>query len=199
MLAYIKGNLEAISDDSVVIENNNIGYLIKTTGKVLSRLPAMHSLIMLYTYMYVREDEISLYGFLTTEELEVFKLLINISGVGPKAASSILSTLSVDELRMAVLSDDTKAISKANGIGAKGAQRIIIELKDKLRIEDMISFNGSEDSADNNSNGVIGEVTMALASMGFSNSDAMKAIKNVDSYESMSVEELLKKALKKIM
>lgn len=199
MLAYIKGNLEAINDNSVVIENNNIGYLIRTTGKVLSRLPAIHSLIMLYTYMYVREDEISLYGFLTTEELEIFKLLINISGVGPKAASSILSTLSVDELRMAVLSDDTKAISKANGIGAKGAGRIIIELKDKLHIEDMISFNDNEDSIDNNYSGVIGEVTMALASMGFSNSDAIKAIKKVDSYENMSVEELLKTALKKIM
>ncbi len=199
MLAYIKGNLEAINDDSVIIENNNVGYLIKTTGKVLSRLPSIHSLIMLYTYMYVREDEISLYGFLTTEELDVFKLLINISGVGPKAATSILSTLSVDELGMAVLSDDTKAISKANGIGAKGAQRIIIELKDKLRIEDMIKTGDSTESIDNNSNGIIGEVTMALASMGFSNSDAMRAIKKVDSYENMSVEELLKATLKKIV
>lgn len=198
MLAYIRGTLEYSTEDSVVVENNGIGYQIKTTASVLNKLPKLHSEITLFTYMYIREDEVSLYGFLSRDELMVFGLLIGISGVGPKAATSILSALSVDELRMAVLSGDVKAISKANGVGAKGAQRIIIELKDKLKLEDIL--HGEEEDAVTGEhvtgNDVKSEAALALTSLGYSNMEALRAINKVKGSEDMDAETLLKAALK---
>ena len=197
MLAYIKGKLEYVNNDSVVIENNGMGYLVKTSGNVLSKLPQLHGEVMLYTHMYVREDEISLYGFSTREELAIFGLLIGISGVGPKAAISILSTLTVDELKLAVLSEDAKAIAKANGVGAKGAQRIIIDLKDKLHIEDMFDTTQEQVCVGVQTEGdVYKDASLALCSMGFSNSEVLRAIKKIPTSDTMTTEDLLKAALK---
>ena len=197
MLAYIKGKLEYVNNDSVVIENNGMGYLVKTSGNVLSKLPQLHGEVMLYTHMYVREDEISLYGFSTREELAIFGLLIGISGVGPKVAISILSTLTVDELKLAVLSEDAKAIAKANGVGAKGAQRIIIDLKDKLHIEDMFDTTQEQVCVGVQTEGdVYKDASLALCSMGFSNSEVLRAIKKVPTSDTMTTEDLLKAALK---
>ena len=132
MISYIRGALEIKGDNYIVIECGGIGYQLMVSGKFMEKLPPVHSEIKVSTYMYIHEDEISLFGFENADELNVFKILLGVSGVGPKVAMSLLSTLTVNELRLAVISEDVKAISKANGIGAKGASRIILELKDKL-------------------------------------------------------------------
>lgn len=141
----------------------------------------------------------SLFGFLTKEERSVFRMLINISGVGPKSALSILSCLSVDELRMAVLSDDYKAIAKANGIGPKTAQRLVIELRDKFHLEDVLGEYDEASPATSAPEDIVSETAMALSSLGYSNVEALRAIKKVPDSEFMTVEQLLKAALKHII
>ncbi len=198
MISYIKGILEDVTDDSVVLENNGIGYEIKITGRMLLSLPKRGSEMKIYTYLYVREDALALFGFATREELQTFQLLIAISGIGPKAGLAILSTLSVQELRFAVLSQDVKTISKTPGIGKKSAERLIIELKDKMKLEDALRWEEEplEENAQEESKT---EVTLALVSLGYSNADALRAIQSVEGHETMDTETLLKKALKKIM
>ena len=134
MIAYINGVLEGLMKDQIVVEAYGVGYLIKVPQTVIQKLPNLHEKVKIFTHQYVREDEISLFGFMTMEELNVFELLITISGIGPKAALSILSYLTVDEFKIAVMSQDAKALTKAQGIGLKGAQRILIELKDKITL-----------------------------------------------------------------
>lgn len=199
MLAYIKGKVTYIDVDSVVVETGGVGFSISTSSLVTSKLSKNQDIVM-FTYLNVREDAMNLFGFLSQDELSVFKMLISVSGIGPKGALAILSTLSVDELRMAVLSDDHKAIAKANGIGPKTAQRVVIELKDKFHLEDVLDDYSSEgDSYGTASEDIISEAAMALSSLGYSNVEALRAIKKVPNSENMSVEELLKEALKKIM
>lgn len=201
MISYVKGILEDITEDSVILENNGIGYEIKVTGRMLLGLPKRGSQMKIYTYLYVREDAIGLFGFATREELRTFQLLIAISGIGPKAGLAILSTLSVEELRFAVLSQDVKTISKTPGIGKKSAERLIIELKDKMKLEDALRWEEEpmeqgEDTTKENSQT---EVTLALVSLGYSNSDALRAIQAVEGSGAMDTETLLKHALKKLM
>lgn len=136
MIAYIKGELAEVEENALIIESGNIGYRVFISTQTLSELPAVGAQIKLHTYFNVREDAMQLYGFLTRDDLEVFQLLLNVNGIGPKAALGVLSGLSADDLRFAVLTDDAKAIAKAPGIGGKTAQKIILELKDKLRLED---------------------------------------------------------------
>ena len=201
MFSYIKGTLEYKGEDYIVIENGNIGYEIKTSGSVINRLTQMHEMVTVYTYLYVREDEMTLYGFLKKDELSVFELLIGISGVGPKAALSVLTALNVEELHMAVLSEDSKAISRANGIGSKTAQRIIIELKDKIKLEDIygeLPFESPDANVTDSDMDAVKEAAMALTSLGYSNAEALRAIKKVENYKEMNVEELLKAALKRV-
>ena len=199
MISYITGSLEYISDNSIVVECGGIGYSMMISGQFMNRLPAIHSEIKVFTYMYVREDEISLYGFYDKDELEVFKVLLGVNGVGPKAALSLLSALTVNELRLAVVSEDVKSITRANGIGAKGASRIILELKDKLRMEDMIdaayedAINGGADDSDIKAN-----VIAALTALGYSGVEAGRAVARVDSWQNMDEEQLLKASLKNI-
>lgn len=199
MLEYIKGTVAYLSEEYVVIENNGIGYCIYTSSNTLSKL-GTGDIITIYTHMHVREDDLRLFGFATRDELQAFLLLIHVNGIGPKGALSILSVLTMDELRMAILSEDSKAISKANGIGAKTAQRVIIELKDKFKLDDILedASTGTYLSEAMNHD-MITEAQMALTSLGYSNIEALRAIKKVDNYESLSVEELLKEALKKII
>jgi Holliday junction DNA helicase RuvA len=200
MFSYIKGTVEYIGEESIVLENQGIGFQIKTSQNVINKLPGLHAPVTIFTYMYVREDEISLFGFLSKDEIQVFQLLIGISGIGPKAALASMSCLTVEELQMAVLAEDAKAIAKANGVGGKTAQRVIIELKDKIKLEDLYQdymdedgYTGSQADADNAS-----EVALALTSLGYSNMAALRAIKKVKDADAMSVEELLKAALKVI-
>ncbi len=198
MIAYIKGTVEAIDSEEVVLDKDGIGFRIFTSQNVTDKL-RIHDSVTLFTYMNVREDDISLYGFLSMEEKSVFKLLIGISGIGPKGALSLLSTLTVDELRIAVLSEDYKAIAKANGIGAKTAQRVVIDLKDKFKLEDVLGTGDTVSTDEMKENDNVSEAALALTGLGYSNLEALRAIKKVNGYETMSVEELLKNSLKNMI
>lgn len=199
MISFIKGIIEEKSEDGIILDNNGIGYDIKTTSYVIQQLPKEGAAVKIYTYMQVREDGVLLFGFLTKEERNTFLLLIAVNGIGPKAALSVLSTLTVDQLRYAVLSEDVKTITKTPGIGAKGAKRLIMELKDKLKLEDLFSGMENDDMGESDiADDVRTETALALTSLGYSNSEALKAIQAVTDGDTMNTEALLKAALKKL-
>lgn len=196
MISYIIGVVDSIESDRVVLEHNETGYNIFMPNASLEMIGVGEKL-KIYTYFSVREDAMQLYGFLTKDELDLFKKLIGVSGVGPKGGLAIISACPGDSLQMAIISGDAKAISKAQGIGAKTAQRIIIELKDKIDIQDMISAQGAEKSTTVST--VQSDAIEALLALGYSRTDAFNAVKKVDISEKMDVEMLLKAALKNIM
>lgn len=200
MISYIRGEIAEIEEDLLVLEANGIGYNIRITMETASNLPSIGEDIKIYTYMHVREDDVSLFGFLTKDDLKVFKLLIGVSGIGPKGALGILSALTADDIRFAVLSDDVKAISKAPGIGTKTAQKLIIELKDKLKLEDAFEarLENNSNSVNAASNDAKGEAVMALTALGYSNSEALRAVKEAGNTDDMDSEAILKAALKKL-
>lgn len=201
MYAYIKGILTEITEDAIIIENQGIGYEIAVPGQVLDYLPSVGEEVKIYTYHYVREDAILLYGFLTKEDVRIFKMLIGVSGIGPKGALSILSVLSTDDLRFAILGDDAKAIAKAPGVGAKTAQRVIIELKDKLSLEDAFEqklANQAQKAELNPAVGVKNEAILALTSLGYSQSEALKVLQGIEISPDDQVEDVLKMALKQM-
>lgn len=196
MISYIIGVVDSIESDRVVVEHNEMGYNIFMPNASLEMI-GVGEKIKIYTYFSVREDAMQLYGFLTKDELELFKKLIGVSGVGPKGGLAIISACPGDSLQMAIISGDAKAISKAQGIGVKTAQRIIIELKDKIDIEDMISVKGTETATVNST--VQSDAIEALLALGYSRTDAFNAVKKVEISENMDVEMVLKSALKNIM
>ena len=202
MYSYIKGELsEIVAENHIVVENGGIGYNIYIPGQVLSLLPGVGEEVKIYTYLCVREDAFILYGFLTRDDLNVFKLLIGVSGIGPKGALAILSVMSTDDLRFAVLSDDAKAIAKAPGVGNKTAQRLIIELKDKLSLEDAFEQRLShiqEAVSGNGLKGIRNEAVEALVSLGYSSAEALKVLRDIEITEDSSVEDILKLALKQM-
>lgn len=202
MYSYIKGELsEIVAENHIVVENGGIGYNIYIPGQVLSLLPGVGEEVKIYTYLCVREDAFILYGFLTRDDLNVFKLLIGVSGIGPKGALAILSVMSTDDLRFAVLSDDAKAIAKAPGVGNKTAQRLIIELKDKLSLEDAFEQKLShtqEAVSGNDLKGIRNEAVEALVSLGYSSTEALKVLRDIEITEDSSVEDILKLALKQM-
>ncbi len=184
MISYIIGVVDSIESDRVIVEHNEMGYNIFMPNASLERIGVGEKL-KIYTYFSVREDAMQLYGFLTKDELELFKKLIAVSGVGPKGGLAIISACPGDSLQMAIISGDAKAISKAQGIGAKTAQRIIIELKDKIDIEDMISVKGTEKATVNST--VQSDAIEALLALGYSRTDAFNAVKKVEISENMDV------------
>ncbi len=199
MYAYLKGTIEEITEDNLVLEVNQIGYNIKISARTANLLDRTSGLVKIYTYTLVREDTFSLYGFLTRDDLEIFKKLITVNGIGPKGGLAILSIMSADELRFAILSGDAKAISKAPGIGAKTAERVILDLKDKVSLQDAlspkddiaaVSLSASASTDEKN------EAIEALVALGYSASDALKAVKQVNLEDGASVEEILKASLK---
>ena len=199
MYSYIKGELAEINTDHIVIDVNGIGYMIYISSQALDYLPAIGETINVHTYLYMREDAMILYGFLTKDELEIFKLLITVSGIGPKGGLAILSTLSADDLRFAVLSGDSKAIAKAPGVGSKTAQRVIIDLKDKLSLEDAFEKKLEHENEKINiasNSQVKNDAVMALNALGYSSSESLKAVSKVEITEEMDVEDVLKAALK---
>ena len=199
MLAYIKGTLEEIQDDSVIVDNHGMGYRIFTSGMDLGRMPALGEKVTLHLHMNIREDDISLYGFLNKEALRLFQLLISVSGVGPKVALAVLSALTVNDIQMAVISGDAKALTKANGVGTKGAQRIIIELKDKLSLDSLLEEDVQESTGVPLDTDVFTTTAMALTSLGYSQLEATQAIRRVEHADGMTEEELLKAALRKLV
>ncbi len=196
MISYIIGVVDSVESDRVIIENQQIGYNILMPQTSLEMI-GIGEKLKIYTYLSVREDAMQLFGFLSKDELELFKKLISVSGVGPKGGLAIISACPGDSLQMAILSGDAKAISKAQGIGAKTAQRIIIELKDKIDINQMIGMS-EPDRTDINPT-VQSDVVEALAALGYSRTDALQAVRKINITEQTDVEEALKLALKHMM
>lgn len=201
MYAYIKGTLEEIAEDAVVVETGGIGYNIKVSTTTADLLPGIGSEVKIYTYTLVREDAFSLYGFLTRDDLDIFKKLITVSGIGPKGGLAVLSVMSADALRFAVMAGDAKAIAKAPGIGAKTAERVILDLRDKISIEDTLRSVSDAGTAAGAAEG-LGDNMMkreaieALVALGYSASDATAAVKKVEVGEDATSESILKMALK---
>ena len=200
MIAYLKGTLEEIGNDYIVVDVNDIGYQVKVSLRVIEGLPGVGNRIKIHTYTYVREDVLALYGFLTKDDLEMFLLLLGVNGVGPKGALAILSMFSAQELRIAIISQDSKTIAKAPGIGAKTAQRMLIDLKDKVSAEETFEKMGEQSvSVVNHKDvnaGARSDAIEALTALGYSASESMKAVNAVEITEDMSSDMILKLALK---
>ena len=206
MFYYISGKLAMANPTTAVIDAGGVGYKLTISENTYNSLPARHSseppVAKLFTYMAVREDGIELFGFGSETELSTFKMLLSVSGVGPKAAISILSLLTPEKFALAVCTEDKKTISKANGIGPKTAARVILELKDKLLKETDLNdaANASIESAApvKTNSGKLSEAQDALMVLGYSRSEALNALKSIDT-QSLELEEIIKKALKLLM
>ena len=203
MIQYIRGELAALEEDRIIVDVGGIGYGIFMSVQSMSSLPPVGSEVRIYTYLNVKEDAMQLFGFLTRDDLSVFKLLIGVNGIGPKGGQAVLSVLSPDDLRFAVLSNDVKAISAAPGIGKKTAEKVILELKDNLSFEDALdhAVSGQSDnhSVQNGGGEVQSEAVQALVALGYGSTEALKAVKQVEISEDTDVETVLKKALKNMM
>lgn len=202
MISYVKGELIAIEEEKVIIDVQGIGYGIYMPIQAMSLLPPVGEVVRVYTYLNVREDAMQLFGFLTKDDLKVFKLLIGVSGIGPKGGLNILSQMTPDGLRFAVMANDAKTIAKAPGIGKKTAEKLIIELKDKLSIEEVLNRtieDGIVVNESSHSNEIQSEAVQALVALGYGSTEAMKAVKKVGMNEDTTVEEVLKSALKNMM
>lgn len=196
MISFVRGKLVDVLGDKVIIDTGNFGLEINVPMVLINKLPKINEEVLIYTYFKVSEDAMSLYGFNTRKELDIFKLLISVNGVGPKGALAILSILDSYDFALAVISDDEKAISKASGIGLKTAKRIIIELKDKI---DLAEFSYTdEDLKDNNpvSSAVFKESIEALLSLGYSQSEATKALRSIEIDENMQSSDIIKLAFR---
>ena len=200
MISYIRGTLAEKNEDSAVVEAHGVGYQIFVPVPVLSELPPLGESVKIYTYFSVREDGMSLFGFLSRQDLAMFKQLIGVNGIGPKSALGILSALRPDVLRMALASGDAKTISRAPGVGPKTAQRIILDLKDKIRPEDVLAGGLEESLAVPEEISGVGqagkEAVEALTALGYSAAEAAGAVKKVKITEEMTAEDVLKGALR---
>ena len=201
MYAYLKGTLEEIAEDAVVVEVGNIGYNVRVSATTTQGLPGIGSEVKIYTYTLVREDAFTLYGFLTKDDLEIFKKLITVNGIGPKGGLAILSVMNADALRFAIMAGDAKSIAKAPGVGNKTAERVILDLRDKISLEDTLLGLGEPVVTASAAGGGADNVTKreaieALVALGYSASDATNAVKRVEVDENSSLEGILKAALK---
>lgn len=200
MIAFVRGTAVDMTENSVIVEAGGIGYEIYMTGTDLSQIH-MGEEVKIHTYFNVREDAMQLYGFRSKDDLQMFKLLLGVNGVGPKAALGVLAGITADELRFAILSDDVKTLSKAPGIGKKTAQKLILELKDKMKLEDAFELKlaheqeraavGAGEVSDGRQ-----EAVEALVALGYSSADALRAVRKVTDVAPDDVEGLLKAALK---
>lgn len=199
MYAYIRGELVDITEDNIVLECNNIGYNIRVPLSVVQRLPGIGATVKIYTYTSVREDAFLLFGFLSKDDLEIYKKLITVNGIGPKGALGILSVMSADDLRFAIISGDAKTIAKAPGIGAKSAERIILDLKDKVSLQTEV-FDTEESVigvAENTA--AKSEAIEALVALGYAPAEAGKALRQIQITEDMDSGAILKQALKALV
>lgn len=201
MLSFIRGSLEEVSDGIVVVENNGIGYEINTSMESISKFGELGSDVKVYTKLIPREDAINLYGFADMEEKRMFELLLTVSGIGPKGALSILSSMTVNDINCAVAEEDAKAFAKVPGVGKKTAERAIVDLKDKV---DMVAYIDTKNeraiakTKDTKTIELKTEVIDALVSLGYSSSAAKKAIESMTITESSTVEQLLSDTLKQM-
>ena len=198
MYSYIRGELAEINPDHIVIDVGGIGYMVYISGHTFEYLPSIGQQIKVHTYLHIREDAMILYGFLTKDDLDMFIKLIGVSGIGPKGGLAVLSVLSADDLRFAILAGDAKAIAKAPGVGAKTAQRVILELKDKMSLEEAFEkkTENLSKSGRNEGNSVKNDAILALSALGYSQTESLKAVSQVEITYGMDVEDVLKLALK---
>ena len=194
MIAYIRGIVTEKNINTVVVECGGIGYDIFATGRDVDKL-SKGSEVLIHTYLKISEDAHTLYGFLNKDDMVMFKKLIIVNGVGPKAALSIMNTLNSFDLKIAIVTEDYKAICAAVGVGSKIAKKIILELKEKVKPDDI----GTLEAADTSDNSVVSEALEALVSLGYSNSEAYKAIKEIEVKNTDTTEDILKLALKKML
>lgn len=201
MIGYIKGTVAELSADRLILENGGIGYEIFVPASVLDAGIRQGQELKVYTYLHVREDALQLFGFQSRDELQTYRLLLGVSGIGPKAAIGILSAMSVDTLHFAVLSDDAAAIAKAPGIGKKTAQKLILELKDKFSLEEAFEKKlaaNQQDAAEPVSEDAASEAVQALVALGYSGTEALQAVRKVEGAADMDTEAVLKAALKNL-
>ena len=201
MIEFIKGELAALDSDKAVVEVGGVGFGVYMSGQALGMLPQPGHMVKLYTYLNVKEDALQLFGFLTRDDLDIFRLVIGVSGIGPKGGLNILSCMSPDELRFAIMSGDAKAISAAPGIGKKTAEKLIVELRDKVQIEDVLEHaaHGDENSGagtvSDAGGGMQAEAVQALVALGYGSAESLRAVKKT-SPDCETVEDILKEALK---
>lgn len=200
MITYVKGTIEEIGIDYVVLDFHGMGYRILVPQNVLNQLPKQGEEVKLHTYFHVKEDSMQLFGFLTKGDLEMFRLLITVSGIGPKGALGILSVLSANDLKFAILAGDAKTISSAPGIGKKTAEKTVLELKDKVKLEDAFEekLKETEDADIKDLQGVRQDTVEALVALGYSQTEALKAVREITITPDMDAEQVLKLGLKKL-
>ena len=201
MISYIRGILTEASGDGIVVEAGGIGYVIRVPLSVLERLPRLGEEVKIHTFLQVREDGVGLFGFLDRGELAMFKQLLGVGGIGPKGALGVLTALKPDDLRLAVISGDAKAIARAPGVGIKTAQRIILDLKDKVSMDDILpAADGSGPDSGGRGDAVLGaaarEATEALTALGYSAMEASRAVGRVEITGDMTAEDVLKQSLR---
>jgi len=198
MISYIKGEVVKKGIDYLIIENNGIGYYINTSFNTLKNL-SEGDVSSVFTYMHIREDVLALYGFSKKDELEMFKKLISVNGIGPKAGLAVLSTYDINSVKVAILKDDVNAISKVPGIGKKTASKIILDLKDKVgSIEEIDSINLSDIEVINDSvSNDIEDISKVLMTLGFSQLEAKKALENID-ISGKTENQIIKEALENL-
>ena len=201
MISYIRGILTEASGDGIVVEAGGIGYEIRVPLSVLERLPRLGEEVKIHTFLQVREDGVGLFGFLDRGELAMFKQLLGVGGIGPKGALGVLTALKPDDLRLAVISGDAKAIARAPGVGIKTAQRIILDLKDKVSMDDILpAADGSGPDSGGRGDALLGpaarETMEALTALGYSAMEASRAVGRVEVTEDMTAEDVLKQSLR---
>ena len=201
MISYIRGILTEASGDGIVVEAGGISYEIRVPLSVLERLPRLGEEVKIHTFLQVREDGVGLFGFLDRGELAMFKQLLGVGGIGPKGALGVLTALKPDDLRLAVISGDAKAIARAPGVGIKTAQRIILDLKDKVSMDDILpAADGSGPDSGGRGDAVLGaaarEAMEALTALGYSAMEASRAVGRVEVTGDMTAEDVLKQSLR---
>jgi len=195
MFAYVKGKLVSKSNNYVVVEAGNIGYKIFMSVTAMEKLGEINSEVKVHTHYYVREDNISLYGFVSQEELRMFELLLSVSGVGAKSAISMLSAITPSDFALAVISNDIEELTKIKGLGAKTAARIVLELKDKLKTEDAISQEGiAKGKMDIVDETVASEAMQALQILGYTKREIQNAFESIE-LRDLTTQEIIKKVL----
>lgn len=200
MISYVRGELASVEPDKAVVDVGGVGYGVFMPQQALSMLPSPGSEVKLYTYLNVKEDAMQLFGFLTKDDLEIFKLVIGVSGIGPKGGLNILSCMTPDDLRFAIMSGDAKAISAAPGIGKKTAEKLILELRDKVDIETVLENAAHGNDTVQVTSGAAessmqAEAVQALTALGYGNAESLRAVKKT-SPDCQTVEDILKEALK---
>ena len=198
MISYIKGEVVKKGIDYLIIENNGIGYFINTSFNTLKNLSEGEK-TSVFTYMHIREDAISLFGFSKADELTMFKKLISVNGVGPKAGLAVLSTYDINSVKLFILKDDANAISKVPGVGKKTASKIILDLKDKVgSIEELDNIDVSDIEVVNNLvNNDVDDIVNVLMTLGFNQAEAKKALENIDIADKTE-NQIIKEALKNL-